>query len=100
MTNFKLLQELNELKNLVKQSNLNSKEVFNFQELLKYIGFSESTLYKLTSSRLIPFHKPTNGALFFFKDEIHDWIKGNKVHTEQEALDMLAQHKELQNKKA
>lgn len=93
MQNITIEQKLNEIKRLVKEVNLNSKEVFNFKEFLKYTGFSESTAYKLTHSHQIPFHKPTNGALFFFKDEIHDWIRENKVHSEEDARRMIRKHR-------
>jgi len=38
------------------------------------LGKAESTIYTMTSSRLIPFHKRGN-KLYFFKDELTAWIE-------------------------
>lgn len=89
MTDLKLQQQLNEIKTLVTKNYLSNKKVLNFKEFLEYTGFSESTGYKLTHNQKIPFHKPTNGSLFFFVDEIHEWIKNNKIYTEEEAIQIL-----------
>ena len=93
MTQIQLQQELNEIKKLVKETHLNSKEVFNSAELNQYLGWSESTLYKLTRFKLIPTHQPTKGLLFFFKEEILEWIKTYRIDTEDDANNLLKNHK-------
>ncbi len=85
MTEIKIQQELNEIKRLVKQNYINKKEVLTSGELISYLNISESLLYKLTSNRLIPFSKPTNGTLFFLKDKILEWIEENSIHSVSDA---------------
>ena len=81
MTQIQLQQELNEIKKLLKDNFINSKDVLTSNEVLKYLNVSYRLLSKLTSAGLIPFYKPTNGLLFFFKSELHDWIKENKIYS-------------------
>ncbi|MCT3631763.1 helix-turn-helix domain-containing protein [Elizabethkingia anophelis] len=93
MTQIKLNQELNEIKKLIKNNFINGKEVLTSNEALSYLNISYSMLTKLTSNNIIPFYKPTNGLLFFFKDELHTWIKENKVFTEKDAENLVKNHR-------
>lgn len=69
MNDVKLQQELNEIKRLLKQNFINEKDVLTSKEILSYLNTSYSILTKLTSNSLIPYYKPTNGLLFFFKSD-------------------------------
>lgn len=72
MTQVQLQQELNEIKKLLKDNFINSKDVLTSNEVLKYLNINYSLLSKLTSAGLIPLYKPTNGLLFSFRSELHD----------------------------
>jgi len=85
----RLQGELNEIKKLLSECFINSKEVLSAKETSKYLNISYSKLTKLTSLNLIPFYKPTNGILFFFKDELHIWIKESRVYTEDDVDKLL-----------
>ena len=98
MTPIEIKQQLHEIKVLVEQSALNVKEIWTSSELLKYTGMSYSKLTKLTSSFAIPFYKPTNGSLYFKKDEILEWLTSNKIYSDSDAENFLKNHKK--NKKA
>lgn len=89
MNQVQLQQELNEIKRQLKKNFINEKEVLNSKEFLSYLNISYSMLTKLTSNSLIPFYKPTNGLLFFFKDDIDEWIRKNKIYTDQDVEDLL-----------
>ena len=43
-------------------------------EACRILGKSRSTIYEMTSKRTIPFHKRGN-KLYFFKDELFEWIR-------------------------
>lgn len=86
MTTLKIIQELNEIKLMITKGNQFQKEIFTIKDLMAYTGFSDSTIHKLTSKNLIPHHKPTNGALFFDRLEIVEWIKKYKVYSDEEVL--------------
>ena len=90
----RLQTELNEIKKLLQENFINSKEVLSAKETSKYLNISYSKLTKLTSLNLIPFYKPTNGILFFFKDELHVWIKDSKVYSDSDADNLLKRQKE------
>ncbi len=70
-----ILKELAEIKSLI----LSNKRVLSTDEAAVFLGMSKSKLYKLTASREIPHSKPTNGLLFFDKEEITQWALGSKV---------------------
>ena len=58
-----------------------TKRVMNFDEVCKYIGISQSALYKMTSIGSIPFHKPRGKMLYFDKAEIDEWLLRNRNET-------------------
>lgn len=92
MTQVQIQQEFNEIKKLLKTNFINNKDVLSSTDLLSYLNISYSLLSKLTSAGLIPHYKPTNGLLFFFKSEIHEWIKENKIVSEKDAEQLLLLH--------
>ncbi|MCZ7603093.1 MAG: helix-turn-helix domain-containing protein [Melioribacteraceae bacterium] len=47
----------------------------NLVEAAKYLSISQSHLYKLTSQRKIPSHKPNGKYLYFFKEELDEWVR-------------------------
>ncbi|MFT5736864.1 MAG: prophage regulatory protein [Maribacter sp.] len=68
------------------------KKVFNVTNLQMYTGWSLSKIYKLTSARLIPFSKPTNGSLFFEREKIEQWLLQNPSYTEEEIEERVNAH--------
>ena len=61
---------------------IGSKDVLTMEEVSLMTGFSQSKLYRMTSSKTIPHYKPLGGKLFFDKTEIENWLRTNKVETE------------------
>ncbi|MCB9336461.1 MAG: helix-turn-helix domain-containing protein [Flavobacteriales bacterium] len=66
--------------------NLNLNEIEQFIKKIKtkpltlveaadYLSMSQSHIYKLTSQRKIPFHKPSGKYLYFYENELDEWIK-------------------------
>ncbi len=80
-----ILTKLNELETLFKRNN---DTPLNFVQAAQYLSISHSHLYKMTSQRKIPFHKPSGKYLYFFKYELDEWICQNDetCSTEDEAL--------------
>ncbi len=70
-----ILLRLKEIENLLrgKQSDL-----LNLNQAAQYLSISNSQLYKYTSQRKIPFHKPAGKYLYFFKEELDEWICRNE----------------------
>lgn len=57
------------------------KEVLTADEAAQYIGMTKSALYKLTSTRQIPFSKPNGKNCFFKRTELEAWLMSNPVAT-------------------
>lgn len=75
-------KQLEEIKTLLRKQ---GDKPLNFNQAAEYLGFSHSYLYKLTSRKIIPCHRPTGKMLFFSKAELDDWIfssKKSKVKSE------------------
>lgn len=70
-----ILTKLNELEALLRKKN---DKPLNFNQAADYLGFSHSYLYKLTSRKIIPCHRPTGKMLFFSKEELDEWIFENR----------------------
>ncbi len=68
------------------------KKVFNVTNLQMYTGWSLSKIYKLTSARLIPFSKPTNGSLFFEREKIEQWLLQNPSYTQEDIEEKANTH--------
>lgn len=56
----------------------NEKEILSLSETARFLDVSKSYLYKLTSSRAIPFYCPTGKKLYFNRKELINWIFRNK----------------------
>lgn len=80
MSNSEIQEQLKEIRDLL----MSNKKVLNLNEVAKYIGYSKSHIYKLTSTNQIPHSKPNGKGLFFDKDEIDTWLLTNRVETRKE----------------
>lgn len=64
---------------LLKESFWTLKEVLTASEASAYLGMSESYLYKLTSSKQIPYYKPNGKLIYFNRKELCAWAMQNHV---------------------
>jgi len=80
-TSKKIQEELDELKRtaqlITEQFRKENSKLLNFNQAADYLGLSHSYLYKLTSHKLIPCHRPMH-RLYFFKEEIDEWVRRRK----------------------
>ncbi len=60
-----------------------NKQVLSFSDMLAFTCMSESRLYKLTSSRKIPFSK-VGRSLYFDRIQIEEWLLSNPKVTDDE----------------
>jgi excisionase family DNA binding protein len=65
-------EQLEELKKFLESLIPKEKEFLNVPEAIKFLGISESKLYKLTSKCKIPFRK--KGRLYFSRKELVEWV--------------------------
>lgn len=64
-----IIKKLERIENLLSFN----KQVLSFADMIAFTGMSESRLYKLTSSRKIPFSK-VGRSLYFERKQIEDWL--------------------------
>lgn len=82
-----LVSELAEIKTLVEKGQVPTvspkRTPIDIEETCRIIGKAKSTVYALVRKRLIPCYK--NGKkLYFFEDELLDWISEGRKKTLQE----------------
>ena len=54
-----------------------SKNVLNLKEACEFLGFKKSTIYKMTSSGILPHSKPNGKTIFFEKAKLEEWMLSN-----------------------
>ena len=73
-----------QLDRIEQYSLLAAKNVLCFDDVALLTGLSKSHLYKLTYSHQIPHYMPNGKQLYFDRKEIEDWMRQNKVATNDE----------------
>ncbi len=61
-----------------------SKDVWTYDDLASFTGYSKSYLQTLVSQGELPYYKPTRKKVFFKRSEIEDWLLQNRVCSNQE----------------
>ena len=58
-------------------------ELMDTAEVTKLTGYSKQTIYQLTSTRQIPFHRPAHGGrkIVFKRSEILEWMQACGIET-------------------
>ena len=78
----RIMDAIEEIK---KYSLMAAKEVLLVDDVSILTGISKSTIYKMTCNRSIPHYKPNGKCLYFDKREIENWMRQNRVNTNEEA---------------
>lgn len=76
-----IYKKLEELESKIEEHILNTKEFLDISEASKFMKLSKSTLYKLTSKGEITFYQPGGKKIFFYKTDLHEWIKKGKIRS-------------------
>lgn len=66
---------------------INTKPILTFDEACLYMGMSKSALYKVTSSKEIPFSKPNGKMIYFKRTDVDGWLLSNMSATATELAD-------------
>ncbi len=78
---------------------ITSKEVLTSREAARYLGISQSYLYKLTMRQQIPHYKPMGKMCYFNRHELEGWLQSNRIGTAAEAAQQ-AQEYCMKNRRA
>ena len=86
-------EQLQELADMVAAKvAITSKEVLTSQEASRYMGISQSYLYKLTMRQEIPHYKPSGKICYFNRRELDEWMQKNRINTAAEAAQQAHGH--------
>lgn len=55
------------------------KEFLPIEEAARYLGFSKSQLYKMTSGKEIAHYKPSGKSIFLSVNDINEWVRQNRI---------------------
>lgn len=56
----------------------------NTEEARNYLGLSKDHFYRLTSQRKLPAYRPNGKKLYFYKEELDEWVRRNRITPEYE----------------
>ena len=64
------------------------KKVLTLEEASHFLGYAKSTVYKLTSSGILPFSKPNGKKIYFEREALEKWMLSNKYqsNTDRESI--------------
>lgn len=71
---------------------ITSKEVLTSREATRYMGISQSYLYKLTMRQEVPYYKPFGKICYFNRHELDEWMQKNRINTAAEAAQQAHGH--------
>lgn len=74
-----IIQQLERIEALMKEQRLLKKEFLTLTETAEYLGQSKSSIYKMTSKKLIPFYSPGGKNKYFKRTELDRWIESYRV---------------------
>jgi excisionase family DNA binding protein len=78
-----MMLRINRLEEMVGQNNLMKKDILNAPEATQFLGIKRSTLYKLTSTKVISFFK--RGKMLYFKrTELEKYLTEIRVMSNRE----------------
>lgn len=80
---------LENLESLLKNQNLQEKDILSLEEACKYLSITKSQIYMLTSKKLIAHSKPGGKMIFFKRVDLLGWATSNRISTNAE-LEMKA----------
>ena len=69
-----------------------TKEVLTSRETARYLGISQSYLYKLTMRQQIPHYKPMGKMCYFNRHELEEWLQSNRIGTTAEAAQQAQEY--------
>ncbi len=82
MTNIdSILSKLTEIEELLRASR---DEFLPLEVAAEYLGFSTSTMYKMTHENRIAYYKPGGKKLLFKRSELDRWVESHRIATADE----------------
>jgi|ERR1043166_8584008 excisionase family DNA binding protein len=83
-----LLDEVKEIKDLIRYQ---ADKILTLSQAAKYLGITDSALYKLTHKSEIAFYKPHGKRIYFLKSELDKWIFAKRSRPKHEIQNNLSE---------
>lgn len=93
-----ILNELIDIKELLKRQTIQQKEILTIDEAAEFLGLSKSCLYKMTSSKEIPHCKPHGKKIYLHRQELEQWVLSSRVALISESDDEIGDYLDRNNK--
>lgn len=77
-----ILERLDSLEESIRIFNIGKKEFLNIKETCEYFNTTINYLYSLTRNKKVPYYKPNGKTIYFKIQDIDDWIRSTKIHSE------------------
>lgn len=90
---------LTKLNNIERYSLLAAKNVLSIDDVVLLTGLSKSYLYRLTSTKQIPYYKPNGKLAYFDRKEIEKWMLQGRVDCQQDADHKAAKYNFERNRR-
>lgn len=84
-----IIEKLLEIEALIKKQYILNKDFLTLEEAAEYMQLSKSALYKLTSSKKIPYYVPGGKIIYFRKIELDDWLVFNRIASTEEVTNEI-----------
>ena len=82
MSMHKIENEIAEIKRFIAGLEIAKKEIMTLSDAEIYLSQKKSSIYKLTSTKKIPFHRrPGSKLIYFKKAELDAWMLGTRELT-------------------
>lgn len=79
MSTDSIYTEIQAIKKLISEVNIQTKQLLNIEEAAIYLRISTSTLYKLTSSEQVVHYKPNGKTILFKRNDLDEYVARGKV---------------------
>lgn len=79
-----LRKEIQKIKERIKQIEYKlyiNKRYLTIKEVCDYTGYTPSTIYHLTGSRKIRYHKPNGKTILILRKDLEKWIESSPIET-------------------
>ena len=90
-------RKIESLKKMLKEQITLQKEMLDFDECKAYMNVSDSQLYKLTSTRALPYYKPNGKKIYFKRSEVDEFLQSHRISSNEE-LEAAASEYAMRNK--
>ena len=71
---------------------MRANEMLTTKEAAEFLRLSVGYLYKLTMQRKIPYYKPFGNRCYFKRDELAQYLQGNRIATVEETQRQAVVH--------